>query len=195
MISKLIQYIGSCSSQEMTDAQIELLRETCRYKRFKKRQYFLQDGDVCKYFGFIISGAMRQYSICEKGNEHIVYMGVENGWVGDRESYVTLKPSIYNIEAWEDTEVIMLTRADKLKLMHHIPAFEEAMLAMYEMDAIATQKRLNASLSMAAEQLYEYFTQSYPLFCQRFPLTFIASYLGVTKETISRVRRSALVRN
>jgi CRP-like cAMP-binding protein len=124
--------------------------------------------------------------------EHIVNLAIENWWAGDRESWVMLTPSIYNIDAWEDTELLLLTRADALRLIDEIPAFNEMVRRMDEMHSIAAQKRANASVTLPAEKRYIDFANNYPAFIQRYPQHIIASYLGITKETLSRVRNKAV---
>jgi len=188
----LITYINSYISTPLTESQIELIKDTLVYKKFRKKQYFLQEGDVCKYAAFIVKGAMRQYSVDDKGVEHIVYLCIENWWACDRESYINLTPSIYNIDAWEDTDVILMTKADYVKLSQTIPSLIEMSRNLDDRNHIATQKRLNASISLSAEKRYEDFISYYPEFLQRFPQHIIASYLGITKVTLSRVRKSAI---
>lgn len=140
----------------------------------------------------MVKGAMRQYSVDDKGVEHIVHLAIENWWVGDRESWVMLTPSIYNIDAWEDTEMLVATRADTLRLVQEVPACNEMVRRMDEMHSIAAQKRANATVSLPADKRYIEFANCYPEFIQRFPQHIIASYLGITKETLSRVRNRSV---
>jgi CRP-like cAMP-binding protein len=140
----------------------------------------------------IVKGAMRQNSIDDKGAEHIVGMSIENWSAGDRESYVMLTPSIYNIDAWENTEALVITRADQLNLFNAVPTLEELSLRLDEKHSIATQKRLNDLVSLPAEKRFTHFADTYPEFLQRFPQHIIASYLGITKETLSRVRKQMM---
>jgi CRP-like cAMP-binding protein len=188
MHDSLIQYIKDHSVTPLTESEIEVIKDVFVPKRIRKRQYFLQEGEVCKYSAFIVKGAMRQYSVDDKGAEHIVRLSVENWWVADRESYVMLTPSVYNIDAWEDTDVLLLTRADFLNKLVPIAAINEMTRKMDENYAIASQKRLNATISLSAEQRYSDLAKTYPEFLQRFPQHIIASYLGITKETLSRIR-------
>jgi CRP-like cAMP-binding protein len=148
---------------------------------------------VCKYAAFIVKGAMRQYSVDDKGSEHIVRLSIENWWAVDRESFVMLTPSIYNIDAWEDTDVLMITKADSNHL-NSIPALNEMSKRLDENHVFAYQKRLNAAISMTAEQRYLNLENTYPEFLQRFPQHIIASYLGITKETLSRIRKHAVTK-
>src|SRR5437016_4051918 len=112
MYEPLIKYINSYTDLPLTEKEMGLIKNTFISKRFKKRQYLLQAGEVCKYFAFIVKGAMKQYSVDDKGAEHVVQLSVENWWAGDRESFVMLTPSVYNIDAWEDTDALLITRAD-----------------------------------------------------------------------------------
>jgi CRP-like cAMP-binding protein len=191
MHEPLIKYINSFATTPLTSNEVELIKNTFVYKKIRKRQYLLQEGAVCKYAAFIVKGAMRQYSVDDKGLEHIVRLSIENWWAVDRESYVMLTPSPYNIDAWEDTDALLGTRADLLILSNNIPAFREMTRKLDERHAIASQKRLNAAISMTAEQSYFNLANTYPEFLQRFPQHIIASYLGITKETLSRIRNQA----
>jgi len=192
MHEKLLAYISQHSSSALTSEEEALIKLAFQSKKLRKKQYFLQEGDVCKHVGFIVKGAMRQYSVDEKGGEHIVHLYIENYWAGDRESSIMLTPSRYNIDAWEDTEMLIITRAEMLDLMGKIPALVEMIRLMDERNAIVNQRRLNSTISNAAEKRYEEFAEHHPQFIQRFPQHLIASYLGITKETLSRIRKQAL---
>ncbi len=191
MYELLIKYILSYANSPLTSEEEELIKSAFLPKKLRKKQYFLQEGQVSKYQGFIIKGAMRTYSIDDKGVEHIVNLSIENWWVGDRESFIMLTPSVYNIDAWEDTEMLVTTRAD-LNMLDHIPAMAQMTRRLDERHAFANQRRLNASISLPAEKRYAEFVKAYPEFIQRFPQHIIASYLGITKETLSRIRKQAL---
>jgi len=191
MHESFIKYINSYTSTPLTPEEIELLGSIFIHKKIKKRQFFLQEGQVCKYSAFIIKGAMRQYTVDDKGAEHIVRLLIENWWAVDRESFVMLTPSPYNIEAWEDTEVLLVTYSDSMAMANKIPLLTEWTRKLDENHAFAAQRRLSASISFSAEKRYSDFAATYPEFLQRFPQHMIASYLGITKETLSRVRHQA----
>ena len=194
MHDTLIKYINSYTSTPLTDSETELIKNTFVPKKIRKKQYFLQEGQVCKFSAFIVKGAMRQYTVDGKGIDHISRLSIENWWVGDRESSIMLTPTIYNIDAWEDTDALLTTKADFLKSLNHIAAFGEMFRKLDERHAFAMQKRLNAAISMTAEQRYSDLEKNYPEFLQRFPLYVIASYLGISKETLSRIRTQAVKR-
>jgi len=192
MHEAIIKYITQYAATALTENEIQTIEEVFVPKKIRKRQYFLQEGEVCKYAGFIVKGAMRQYSIDDKGAEHIIRLFIENWWVADRESYTMLTPSVYNIDAWEETDLLLLTRADYINRLSSIPAIAEMSRKMDENYAIASQKRLNATISLSAEKRYADLANTYPEFLQRFPQHIIASYLGITKETLSRIRSHAV---
>ena len=134
---------------------------------------------------------MRQYSVDDKAVEHIVRLSIENWWAGDRESFTMLTPSIYNIDAWEESDVLTLTNAD-MNSLRIIPAISEMAGRLDNKHAFAYQKTVNAAISLTAEQRYAELAKTYPAFLQRFPQHIIVSYLGITKETLSRVRHNAV---
>jgi CRP-like cAMP-binding protein len=186
-----IKYINSYAVTPLTESEIEIIKGTFVPKKIRKRQYLLREGEVCKYAAFIVKGAMRQYSIDDKGAEHIIRLTIENWWAVDRESFVMLTPSIYNIEAWEDTDVLVVTNADVTNRINPIQPFNEMARKLDENHAFAAQRRLSASISFSAEKRYANFANTYPEFLQRFPQHMIASYLGITKETLSRIRHQS----
>jgi CRP-like cAMP-binding protein len=189
MHERLFNYINNYASTSLNEEEKEIIEATFQPKSLRKRQYFLQEGDVCKYGGFLVNGAMRQYTVDEKGVEHMVQLFIENYWVSDRESMSRLTPSIYNIDAWEDSDLLIATRAGFLDLRKRVPSFAETLTVMDERHAIASQRRLNSTLSNSAEKRYEEFANNHPQFIQRFPQHLIASVLGITKETLSRIRK------
>jgi len=188
MHNRLIDYISEHAVSPLHKHEVDTIKSIFMPKKLRKRQYFLQSGEVCKYYGFVINGAVRQYSVDEKGNEHIVRLSIENWWVGDRESFTVQTPSSYYVDAWEETDLLTLTLND-LIILDEIPAFLEMKAKLDENHHFASQKRINENISLCAEQRYESLMTRYPEFIQRFPQHIIASYLGITKETLSRVRQ------
>src|SRR6185295_11019049 len=106
----------------------------------------------------------------------------------DRESLVNQTPSKYFIDAWEDTEVLLVKKTDLTYLVDNISALTEWIRKLDANSAIATQRRLSAAISLPAEERYYDLEKTYPEFLQRFPQHIIASYLGINRETLSRIR-------
>ena len=191
MHKSLLAYIRERATSPLTSDEEALIVATFQPKKLRKKQYFLEEGNVCKYVGFIVKGAMRQYSVDDKGAEHIVQLYIENYWASDRESAVTLTPSRFNIDAWEDTELLVARVADMLDLIEKVPSFGQMTRLMDQRSFIVSQRRLNSTISNTAEKRYEEFADNHPQFIQRFPQHLIASFLGITKETLSRIRKQA----
>ena len=189
MYQNLFDYISDYSKLSITVEEEELIKSHFRPKNLRKKQYFLQEGDVSKYTGFITKGAMRQYYTDDNGHEHVINLFVENYWATDRESFLNLTPSAYYIEAWEHTDLLITTRASLLELIKKVPAIDAMIRVMDDRNAIAAQKRITTIINNTAEERYEQFVKSHPQFIQRFPQHQIASFLGITKETLSRVRK------
>lgn len=190
----LFKYLNRHLAAPISESDRELIESVFTPFKIRKRHFFLNEGEICKHYGFIIKGAMRQYMIDDKGVEHIVHLGLENWWVGDRESWVMRSPSNYYIDAWENSELLIITREDTARLLQELPAFGEVLRVLDDRNNIANQKRITSSISSTAEGRYNDFVSCHPDFLQRFPQHIIASYLGITKETLSRIRRQTLQR-
>jgi len=188
MYDSLIKYFNSYASKQLTSEEIDLIESFFIPKKFRKRQYFLQEGEVCKYTAFIIKGAMRQYRVDEKGEEHILKLYLENWWVSDRESALKKAPSIYFIDAWEDTEVLLVKKTDCSNLADRIPTLTEWIRKLDANFAIASQRRISAAIGLSSVDRLHDLEKTYPEFLQRFPQHVIASYLGINRETLSRIR-------
>ena len=187
----LIQYIRAHSATPLTENETEQIKSVFVPKKLRKRQYFLQAGEVCRSMAFIVKGAIRQYSVDARGNEHILRLCIEEWWAGDRESFTMLTPSIYNIDAWEESDVLTITKTE-MDGLSSITSLNEMARTLDQNQSFAYQKRLNAAISYTAEKRYAELEQTYPEFLQRFPQHIIASYLGITKETLSRIRNQAV---
>lgn len=191
MYETLFEYIQKFNSEPITAAEKELYRSAFSPFKLRRKQYFLQEGNRCKHFAFIIKGAMRLYTVDETGTEHIARLGIENWWVGDRESWVMDTPSIYNIDAWEDTEMLILSRPNAIELTS-IPGFSGMMHKLDDKNNMANQRRITAAISASAEKRFTEFAECYPELLERFPQYIIASYLGFTKDTMSRLKSKLL---
>jgi CRP-like cAMP-binding protein len=186
MIEVLIDYIRSKST--IAEDDIDKIVAVAVIKKIRKRQYLLQAGDVWKYHAFVSSGCLRTYSIDEKDHEHIMTFSIENWWCGDRESLLSGEPARYNIDAVEDSEVVLFTQRNFEMLCREIPAFDQMINTILNKSFVTQQNRINAALSYTAEEKYLSFVKKYPEVARRVPQSMIASYLGMTPETLSRIR-------
>lgn len=187
MFEPLFNYFKKYTSVPFTQEEEALIKEHFVLKKFRKRQFFLQEGEMPKLVAFILKGSMRKYSVDEKGEEHIHELFLENWWVSDRESVLSKTASAYFIDAWEPTEALV-TNKDFEALIDKIPALKEWEKKLSQNHTMAMLKRLNAAIKLTAEQRYARLVETNPEFLQRFPQHIIASYLGINKVTLSRIK-------
>lgn len=186
MINIFLEYLKD--KFPITEEELEMFSQVCTLKKLRRRQYLLQEGDVWQKNAFVAKGVLRTYRVDEKGTEHIIQFSIENWWAGDRQSYHSGLPSGFNIEALEDAEVVLIPKADFDRLQIEIPKFGEFTRALLERSFIASQNRIHASISYSAEEKYADFIKAYPDITNRIPQHMIASYLGISPETLSRIR-------
>jgi CRP-like cAMP-binding protein len=192
MYDALFDHIELKSGQKLPDDERNFILAAFHQKRIKKRQYFLREGDVCKYIGFIVKGSARMFTVDDKGHEHIIRFGLESWWISDHESLVNLTPSPYFIEMLEDSELLTISLPDARELRHKSRCFNLTLNVLDKYQAIAMQKRIHAAIGMTAEEKYCDLSTTYPEFLERFPMNMIASYLGLSPETLSRIRKNAI---
>lgn len=186
MVDDFITYLQNKFT--ITNEEIAIIKGVCRLKKLRKRQYLLQEGDMWRYNAFVTSGLLRTFRVDDKGQEHIIQFSSENWWSGDRYSYVYDAPARSNIEALEDTEVVMILKGDFEMLYRAVPNFSDFMHVLVERSFIASQERIHAGISLTAEEKYLDFIKTYPSLVSRVPQHMIASFLGLTPETLSRIR-------
>jgi CRP-like cAMP-binding protein len=187
MFELLHQKIASIIA--IKDEEFDYLKSLFIPKKLRKRQYFLQEDEVCKYQAFVEKGILRSYTVDEKGSEHILQFASEGWWMADLSSYLTNEPSFLNVDAIEESELLLITKPSWEEAMKKIPALEHYFRIILQNHLIATQKRLLQSLSETAEEKYIRFMNTYRECLTRVPQHMIASYLGIKRETLSRVRK------
>ncbi|TDE03229.1 Crp/Fnr family transcriptional regulator [Flavobacterium hiemivividum] len=192
MYEQLAKSIGE--KVALTAAEFDLCKTFFIPKKIRKKQTLLLEGDVCTYNAFIEKGILRSYTTDAKGNEHIIQFAFEGWWITDLSSFLMGENSTYTIEAIEDSELLLLTAAAREELMNALPVFERYQRLLLENAYIALQARVNSALTATAEEKYTKLTIAYPDIVARVPQHMIASYLGLTPETLSRVRKQITLR-
>jgi CRP-like cAMP-binding protein len=173
----------------ITEEEFDICKNLFTPKKLRRKQFLLQEGEISKYNIFVSKGLLRSYTIDDKGVEHILQFALEGWWTADLYSFFTDEPSLFNIEALEDAEVLLISRSSWESLLQQIPKFERYFRILLQNSLIATQRRLMESMTETAEHKYLKFIKMYPASVQRVPQHMIASYLGITRETLSRLRR------
>lgn len=191
-VSLLIAYFDKMLP--LTEGEKQLIASKFQPRLYRKRQYILQEGDVCNVFNFVVSGCLRMYKIDEAGTTHIIQFAIENWWISDMGSFYSEKPSEMSIEAIEDTTVLQIKHDDLLDLYVNAPKFDRLFRVLIEKSLIGMQERLLQTISSDARVRYESFLKQYPQLASRIPNTHIASYLGITPEFLSKIRNERVSR-
>lgn len=173
----------------LSEAEQQVVKTFFTPKKLRKRQYLLQEGEPCKYLAFVEKGILRSYNIDNKGVEHIIHFAMEGWWMGDIYSFLSGEPSGYNIDAIEDAELLMITLDGFEQMMVKVPRMERYFRILFQNNIISKERRLISSISYSAEEKYLRLAESSPELLQRIPLNLVASYLGITPETLSRIRK------
>ncbi|MGE5313697.1 MAG: Crp/Fnr family transcriptional regulator [Acidobacteriota bacterium] len=158
-------------------------------KSVRRKQYLAQIGDPCRSMFFVTKGALRSYTLDEKGEEHIVQFAIEDWWITDLYSFLTGEPSSTMIDAIEDSELLAIDHPSYELLLERIPKFERYYRLLLQGHFIATHRRLAYTIGTTAEARYAEFLREHSPIAQRVPQHMIASFLGITPETLSRIRK------
>lgn len=173
----------------LTTEQFSFIQTLFIPKHLAKGEFLIREGEVAKYGAFVARGCLRSYVVDNKGKEHIVQFAPENWWLTDINSIMHGSPSLYFMDALEPSDVLLIDAPSHKKMMEEIPGFANAFIAGQQKHTASKDKRIINSLTATAEERYQNFLHTYPSIAQRVPQHMLASYLGVTPETLSRVRK------
>lgn len=180
---------------QLSEKETAFFTSLLKPRKLRRKQYLLQAGDVCRMETFVAKGCLRAYTIDDKGHEHITMLAFEDWWISDLYSFLTATPATQHIDALEDSAIFCIEKDDLETLYREVPKFERFFRVLFQNAFIAHQKRLLDSVTQTAEERYFSFLEKFPTLAQRISQHHIASYLGVTAETISRIRRQQTKRN
>ncbi|MES2268735.1 MAG: Crp/Fnr family transcriptional regulator [Bacteroidota bacterium] len=178
----------------LTEGDKEAIKPFFNPKKLRKRQYLLQEGDVCKHLAFVAKGLLRTYNVDDKGDEHMSIFGWEGWWVSDFNSFLTGEAAIFNIDAIEDSELLLISHADYEALTLAVPVMDRYFRILYQNSLVTKERRLMSSITHSAEERYLQLAASNPQIIGRIPQNLIASYLGIAPETLSRIKKNLLTR-
>lgn len=171
------------------EAELEICQRFFVPGALKKKQFLLREGEVCNRLAFVEKGALFSYSTTPKGAQNVIQFAFEGWWIADLYSFFTREPSKLTIEALEDSELYFIDRSNHEQLLAQLPKYETYTRLLYQNAYIALQRRLESTIGLTAEEKYRRLLDQYPALLHRMPLQLIASYLGVTPETLSRIRK------
>ncbi|MCC9070486.1 Crp/Fnr family transcriptional regulator [Flavobacterium sp. F-65] len=189
-MENIIKYFDKYLSLE--DSEKEALMSCLVERKIKRRQFILQESDTCKYFTYVVEGCFKMYGVDKTGKEHNLLFATENDWVADIDSLHKEKPSKLYIEAIEPSIILQISKGDLWYLYTNYPKFDRNFRVIIEDKYIELQNRLLHTFSSTAYERYEFFLEQYPKLSSRLPNTQIASYLGVTPEFLSKIRKDRM---
>lgn len=174
---------------ELNDDEVLKLDTYLRPLELKRREYLLHEGEVCRYNYFVEKGCLRMYFNNEKMVEQTTQFAIENWWLSDYFSYARQSPSEYAIQAVEKSVIVAVDYHRQDELFVELPQMERYFRIMMQRALSASQLRIKMIYQLSKEEMYRHFNTSYPQFFQRVPQYMIASYLGLTPEYMSELRK------
>lgn len=173
----------------LDDEEKKLVEARTTLRKIKRRQMILQEGFVCKHYSFVVEGCFRMYGVDDKGTEHNIQFVAENDWIADIGSFHSGKPSRLFIEAIEPSVILQIEKEDLYFLYINIPKLDRIFKVIIENKYVELQNRVLQNISSTAQQRYLNFLEQYPTLSLRLPNAQIASYLGITPEFLSKIRK------
>ena len=172
----------------LTQSDQETMAPLVKHRKYLKGQYIVQQGDVCKHESFVVKGCVKTFHVDREGQDHIVAFAIENWWAADLGSFITQTPADYNVQCIENTEVVQFPRDRIEEMFEKVPALERFFRIIIQNAYVSSEKRIVRNFSLPAKERYLQFRERYPEFEQRVPQYMVASYLGITKEFLSKIR-------
>ena len=185
-LQPLFDYISRYIS--LTPEEEGIVASGFKIRKYLKGQFVVQNGDICRSESFVLSGCLKSFYIGEDGQEHVVMFAIENWWTADLGSFITQTPADYNVQCVENSVLAQVNYEDLQRLYDEVPKLERFFRIIIQKAFVASQKRLINNVSLTAKERYLKFREEYPQLEQRVPQYLIASYLGITKEFLSKIR-------
>ena len=187
MFEAINKYALRC--MPFSTADLEFFNSLLQFKKYSRKTFLLQEGEVCQFEAFILKGCIRTYHIDHAGAEVTLQFAIEDWWVSDITSFHNQTPGLVYIETLEDCELLILTPETKELLLAKVPGFERMFRLMVQRNLAQLQERLFRTISTTAVEKYLDFLNRYPAIPQRVAQHYIASYLGFSPEFLSKVRK------
>ncbi|MEO9483970.1 MAG: Crp/Fnr family transcriptional regulator [Ekhidna sp.] len=186
-IESLIEYFNRHLT--LSDEEVSFIEKVFTTRQIKRRQFILQEGDVCKLNTFVVEGCLKMYYVDENAKEHNLQFAIEDWWIGDIGSFHSGEPSKLYIEAIEPSTILQIKKEDQNRMFVEFPKFNRIFRVITENALVSSQRRIIQNSSSNAEERYIDFMKRYPSLFNRISNVQIASYLGVTPEFLSTIRK------
>jgi CRP-like cAMP-binding protein len=174
---------------QLSEEEFHGFSEYFKLQEYKKKDILLREGEYCLFEGFVLNGCFKVYFLNEEGTEQTLYFAIDDWWITDLDSLINNVPSTLNIEALEDSQVLMISKKDKEHLYGAMPQVEKLFRMMNQQSSIALQRRILSLMNKTADKRYLEFLEKYPRLEQRLTQQQIASYLGISHEFLSKIRK------
>jgi CRP-like cAMP-binding protein len=176
----------------LTEEEEAVVLSKLRPVKLKRREHLLKQGTVARDLAFVIEGCLRAYALDDNGFEHILQFAPAGWWISDMSSVISRRDSLLNVDAIKPSEILLLSREDQLALFDDVPKLERYFRVLTENGLVSSRMRLIENLSLTARQRYQRFCQTYPNLINEIPQKYIASFIGVTPEFLSKIRGEKL---
>jgi CRP-like cAMP-binding protein len=176
----------------LTEEEEAVVLSKLRPVKLKRREHLLKQGTVARDLAFVIEGCLRAYALDDNGFEHILQFAPAGWWISDMSSVISRRDSLLNVDAIKPSEILLLSREDQLSLFDDVPKLERYFRVLTENGLVSSRMRLIENLSLTARQRYQRFCQTYPNLINEIPQKYIASFIGVTPEFLSKIRGEKL---
>lgn len=189
-LQPLLDYINNYITLSKDEELLLLSKITVR--KFRKADFIVQNGDICHFENFVLSGCVKTYFIDQDGQEIIIMLAIENWWTADLGSFISRQPARLNVQCVEKTELAQIHFDDLQQLYQQIPKLERFFRLIIQQAFVAAQNRIIRNYCESAKERYLQFREQYAAIEQRVPQYMVASYLGITKEFLSKIRNQLL---
>lgn len=177
------------NKMQITEEEFSLILSYFRREYIPRKFFFLKAGQIAKYKAYINRGSVRNFTTDEKGGEHILYFAFEDWWIGDLESFYNQQPATINVQAMEDCEILCLPKTDLERLGQQIPKLQQLFAEKEKKSFFSYIQRLQEVKTLSAEERYLNLINKHPEIFQRIPLQYIAMYLDIEPQSLSRMRK------
>lgn len=176
----------------LTGSEQEFFLSLLQEKKLPRKAFFLREGEIAEQTAFVLSGCLRAYSVDNQGIEHILQFAPPNWWITDMFSLLSHTPAHLNIDAIEDTEILVLNKKDQERLYQTVPAFERYFRILIENSTVASRQRVLDNMELSAKERYAKFCNTYPMLINTLPQKQVAAFIGVTPEFLSKMKAEFL---